>query len=243
MDDHDDLTRRLRDLGRQPIEPSLQSAHLTAMASARPRRLGSKLRVAGAFLAGLLVGGSGLAVAGALPDAAQNAAHNVFEQVGVQVPQPERYHDDAVCGTEVQKNHGQYVRDDKSLAQTECGKPTGAGAEADEGADDDGEVGKGNGGKSAGRKGPESSERGPCQGPPPWAGKKSMTAEAKAAAQRARAAECGTDDSVDDAETEAPQRGTTESTEPPTTTTAPAATTSSVVADGPTTTMAVTTAP
>lgn len=240
MDDHDELIDRLRDLGRERVDPSVQSAHLSAMASVRPARLRSKLRVAGAFLAGLLVGGSGLAVAGALPDAAQNAAHNVFEQVGVQVPQPERYHDDAVCGPEVQKNHGGYVRNDKALAQTDCGKPIGAGTEADEGA---GEGGKGPGGKGAGGKGPESAERGPCEGPPPWAGNKSMTAEAKAAAQQARAAECGTDDSVDDAETEASQRGTTESTEPPTTTTAPATTTTTAVAGGPTTTTAVTTTP
>jgi hypothetical protein len=219
MDDHDELIDRLRDLGRQRVEPSVQSAHLTAMASARPARSRSKLRVAGAFLAGLIVGGSGLAVAGALPDAAQNAAHDAFEQVGVQVPQPERHHDDAVCGPEVQKNHGGYVRNDKALARTDCGKPIGAGTDADEGADDSGEGGKGAGGKGAGGKGaggkgaggkgPGSAEGGQCEGPPPWAGNKSMTAEAKVAAQRAWAAECGTDGSVDDAETEASQRGTT----------------------------------
>ena len=49
-------------LGEHPVDRSLQSTHLTAMARVAPRSgLGPKLRAAGIFLAGLLVGGSGAA--------------------------------------------------------------------------------------------------------------------------------------------------------------------------------------
>ena len=193
MDDHDDLIERLQALGRQPVDPARQHAHLAAMTPAGRSPLRAKLRVAGAFLAGLLVGGSGLAVAGALPDSAQNVAHNVFEQVGVQVPQPDRYHDAEECGPEVKANHGQYVRDDKSLARSDCGKPTHAGGK------DAGETprsGKGGTGGPAAK-----GDRGPCQGPPPWAGS-AMSPEDKAAAQAEREARCGVDDDESDEDDE-----------------------------------------
>src|SRR5687767_9677168 len=129
MDQHEDLQARLRAMGEQSVEPSLQSAHLTAMAAMTPgrRSLAPKVRAAGIFLAGLLVGGSGLAAAGALPDPAQHAAHRALGAVGVAVPDPERYHG-SECGPDVKRNHGGYVRDDKSLAGTDCGKKVNAGS-------------------------------------------------------------------------------------------------------------------
>ena len=229
MGDHDDLIERLQRLGRRPVDPALQHAHLAAMAPAGRSPMRAKLRVAGAFLAGLIVGGSGLAVAGALPDSAQNVAHTVFEQVGVQVPQPERYHNAEECGPEVKANHGQYVRDDKSLAGSDCGKPTHAGGK---------DAGKTPGADTGGAGGPATKgERGPCQGPPPWAGQ-AMSPEDKAAAQAEREARCGADDGDEDEDgtLEAPESeadlettttavSTTTVAEPTTTTTAAPTTT------------------
>lgn len=191
MDDHD-LTRRLRDLGSHPIDPSTSARDLRAMAAVRPARsLGGKVRLAGAFLAGLLIGSTGLAAADVLPDPAQHVAHTVLDRVGVKVPDPERYHGPE-CGAEVKKNHGAYVRDDHTLAQTDCGKKAKA---AGAGETDDDEAP----GAAKGPKTPKAA-KGPCQGKPPWAGNKTMTAEERAAAQAERTAQCGDDeDEVDDA--------------------------------------------
>jgi hypothetical protein len=215
MDEQEDLQGRLRAMGEHPVDPSLQSAHLTAMARVSPRRsFGPKLRAAGIFLTGLLVGGSGLAAAGALPDPAQHAAHRALGVVGVDVPDPERYHGPE-CGAE-ERNHGGYVRDDHALAGTDCGKPVQAGTGGDDtpGA----ERGQGAGPKDG------------CQGPPPWAGpdKPSMTPEERAAAQAERLATCGAEagDSEPDAtEPRETATTTTSTTAPPATTTTTAATT------------------
>lgn len=231
MDDHDDLLQRLRTLGAQPVDPARQSADLTAMAMVRPRpRMGAKVRLAGAFLAGLLIGSTGLAAADALPDPAQHIAHTALGHVGVGVPDPDRYHG-AECGSVVKKNHGAYVRDDHSLAQTKCGKKLHAqGAAGDTGT---------NG------KGGDKGNKGPCHGKPSWAGDKTLTAEERAAAQAARVAQCGSDaegaDTPDaaepnDATRKTQQQDTSESSsttlESSTTTEAPTTT----VTTGPTTT-------
>jgi hypothetical protein len=185
MDEHDDVLQRLRRLGTQPIDPDQRAADLTAMARVRPAAtLRPKLRLAGAFLAGLLIGGSGLAAADALPDPAQHVAHTVLDRVGVDVPDPDRYHGPE-CGTEVKGNHGEYVRDDHGLATTDCGKPVQAGG--------GGQGGQGDGGDD------DADEPDACRGAPPWAGDKTMTSEEKAAAQAERAAQCGADeDPADD---------------------------------------------
>lgn len=235
MDEHEELRHRLRRLGAEPIEPARQAADLMAMAGVRrssrvaPGFLGSKVRLAAAFLAGLLLGGTGLAAADVLPDPAQHVAHTVLAEVGVDVPNPARYHGPE-CGAEVKKNHGAYVRDDHSLAKSACGKPVGAGDEADDTEDtedtDEGEQGNGNGhGHGA--------AKGPCHGRPPWAGNKTMTDAEVEAAKAERAAMCGADDDEDEAdegedEVEAPEVGeSTTTTEAPTTTTESSTTTSS----------------
>jgi hypothetical protein len=215
MDEHEELQARLRRLGTAPIEPRRQVADLLAMAdvatSPRSRSggfLGSKVRVAAAFLAGLLLGSTGLAAADALPDPAQHIAHNVLARVGVDVPNPERYHGPE-CGAEVQKNHGGYVRDDHALATSECGKPIRGG----------GSNSKGNG-----------SAKGPCQGPPPWAGNKDLTDAEVEAAKTERAALCGSDadDAEETDELEAESSDPTTTTEPPTTTTDTTTTTAAI---------------
>lgn len=231
MDEAGDLQRRLRVLGTYPIDPGRSAEDLTAIAALSPtpaaRRgfFASKVRVAAAFLAGLLVGSTGLAAADALPDPAQHVAHGVLAQVGVDVPDPDRYHGPE-CGPEQKRNHGAYVRDDHSLAQTDCGKKVGAGSgDADgEGADDD-PPGSGNGN---GNGKPASDD--PCRGKPPWAGNKTMSPEEVAAAKAVREA-CPDDDgdeAPDAEELEAEAEAETEATTTTTTTEATTTTTTTV---------------
>ena len=210
MGDHQDITERLRAVGRQPVDPAVQSAHLTRLAqTSRPRSLRPKLRTAAVFLAGLLVGSSGLAAAGALPDPVQHAAHRVLDKVGVDVPDPERYHGPE-CG-ELQRNHGAYVKEDRDLAKSDCGKPI---------------TGNDDGAKP---------ERDGCQGPPPWAGpdKAEMTPAEKASAQAERAARCGEEPAESPAPAAAPEPPAATTTVAPatTTTTATTATTPTPEAD------------
>lgn len=235
MDEHHRIVERLQALGRAPVAADRQRADLAALAALSPstRRpwLAGKVRVAGAFLAGLLIGSTGLAAADALPDPAQHVAHTVLDRVGVQVPDPERYHGPE-CGPEVAKNHGGYVRDDPTLAQTDCGKK----AKAASAGDDADEPGRPEGaGKPA---------KGPCQGKPSWAGDRTMTDEQKAAAQAERAAQCGPDDAegADELEAEAPAPAPAQDdvTDPSTTTTTSEA---PVTTEPPTTTEVPTTEP
>jgi hypothetical protein len=144
MTETDPLVDRLHEFGRQPVDPATSSEHLTAMAAVGTGRgrLSTKLKVGLAFGAGLLIGGSGLASAGALPAPAQKVAHSTLSKVGVNVPGgTARFNDPAVCGLDpaTQKpfrNHGQYVKahkGDPAAAESRCGKPLKAGT----GADDD----------------------------------------------------------------------------------------------------------
>jgi hypothetical protein len=126
------LESRLHELGAASIDPAVASVHLGAMAGVAPGRAGwaTKLRVAAAFFAGLLIGGSGLAAANALPSSAQSVAHATLAKVGVNVPSG---HDRVTegCGTDSNgqpfKNHGQYVKahpeDRAAAAASDCGKP------------------------------------------------------------------------------------------------------------------------
>ena len=159
MTDHrDPIEERLRRLGGQPVDPSLASQHLTAMAMVAPggAPLGRRLRVGAAFLAGLLVGGTGLASAGALGPA-QGVAHSALGRVGINVPDDDGdkkpRHNGPECtdadGNPIPdlRNHGQYVRsqakgDRSEAAQSDCGKPVQAvdsddvsGEPTDEGKD------------------------------------------------------------------------------------------------------------
>ena len=134
MDDTDPLVERLRDLGRQPVDPATASQHLSAMGGVmRPVRGWRRYRVGAAFFAGLLVGGTGLASAGALPGGAQNVAHSTLSQVGVSVPDGNGPTRSTVgCGGVTYKNHGQFVKaqkDKAAAAASPCGKPVSAGTD------------------------------------------------------------------------------------------------------------------
>jgi hypothetical protein len=95
--------------------------------------MSTKIKVGATFGIGILVGGSGLATAGALPAPAQNVAHTVLWSVAVDLPGgPQRYNGPECRGT--YKNHGQYVRahkNDPNAGKSRCGKPIQAGTGSD----------------------------------------------------------------------------------------------------------------
>ena len=131
MDEHDDLIRRLQQVGRHPVAAATEARALArARGTAPPRRHTARLKIAAAALGGFMVGSMGLATAGALPDTAQDAAHTVLDKVGVNVPAGhERYNDPGVCPGGPYKNHGAYVRahkDDPNAGTSPCGKPLNA---------------------------------------------------------------------------------------------------------------------
>ena len=187
MNDNEDLISRLRTIGRRPVNTDVAAAHLSAMRD--PAGAGAswagrhRLKIVAAFAVGLMVGTSGLATAGALPNGAQEVAHRTLGAVGVKVPHGDRYQGPECAG--VVKNHGQYVKSQPKekraeAAKSRCGKPVQAG-----GVDDTADQPKGTG----------------CQGPPPWAGKGKPDPAAKAARKQA----CGDgDDSDGKKETPAP---------------------------------------
>ena len=176
MDDDDALAARLRELGSHPVDPATSSRHLSAMATVGRgrRRLWTRLKVGAAVGAGLLLGGTGLASAGALPTSAQDVANKTLAKVGVKVPQgTERFNDPAICGTDPAtqqpfRNHGQYVKahqGDPAAAQSRCGKPLKAGQEgapSDKPAVDpsDPAAGKDNAGKGNGKAKAEKPDQG-----------------------------------------------------------------------------------
>lgn len=188
--DEDEITQRLRDAGDQPVPGEVRTSHLSQMHAATPvaekqKRFG-RLAVAAAAFVGFAVGSTGFAMAGALPDPAQQVAHDVLAVVQVDVENP--------------RNRGQCISaaaranpDDehaKAEAKAACpkGKPDHAGPP-------DG-VGKGrpdHAGVPGGPNGiPHADD--PCKGPPPWAGKGGKaTPEEKQAFTEQRAA-CPPDD-------------------------------------------------
>src|SRR5579859_2291059 len=140
MDDRDPLIDRLHSLSRHSVGPATAARHLAAIAVVGGRTARAvKLKVGAALFAGLMLGGAGLATAGALPGPAQGVAHSALSTVGLNVPNshgPARYNGPE-CGTDSQThqpfaNHGQYVRAhkaDPNAGSSRCGKPVQAGTD------------------------------------------------------------------------------------------------------------------
>lgn len=139
MTDHDPLIARLHDLGSQPVDTATASQHLTALSTttspalARDRKW-SMAKVAGIFTAGLFIGGTGLASAGALPDTVQDKVAVAAAKVGVDLPRGTARYTAAECGVDADgkpiewRNHGQYLKslpkDQREAASAnDCGKP------------------------------------------------------------------------------------------------------------------------
>lgn len=84
--DQEDVIRRLRSLGTEPVEPGVAGRHLSFLA-AGPVAAGRRRRpmMVGAMLAGLVMGGTGLATAlpGSLPHQASSVARSALAAVNL----------------------------------------------------------------------------------------------------------------------------------------------------------------
>jgi hypothetical protein len=192
---HDDEIRdRLRALGQEPIDPQTRAAHMRRMGDGavvgEPRRRGFVWAgIAAAAVVGFLAGSTGLALADALPDPAQNVAHDVLRVVQVDVPQGKEGKR-GPCVAEAAKIKD---KDAKKAAKDAC--PKGGPDESGDDESDDDQPGQSGG--AAGDHGPPAGDA--CHGRPPWAGpmSKEQRAAAKASASREN---CPKDDEGDEDE-------------------------------------------
>ena len=228
MDEHE-ITERLRSMGDEPVPAEARTEHLRRIAATpvEPGRAFGRVWVAAAAIVGFLVGSTGLAAAGALPDPAQDVAHDVLSVVQIDVPEGKR----GPCVSAIAKSD--LPKAEKKAAKDACPKGGNGGTGGD--VDDDGEPGK-----SGEAPGQTKHADDPCKGKPPWAGQKGLSTAEKDAMKAERAATCGRDldddtdddldeDEVEDAEVEddepAPTReAVTTTTAAPTITTAPSTT-------------------
>ena len=218
--EHAELADRLSALGRVPVDPAVASAHLTAMAAAHPARTVrprrerfARGRVAAAFAAGLILGGTSLASAGALGTTPQNTVADAAGHVGLDLPGGTPRSTEG-CGAETYKNHGQFVARGGD-PHSPCGKPVKSGKPEGDHAKSDHT-----------KKSPEANAGDGC-GKPPWAGKGNQAKKTPAAVARRNAA-CGDDDS-DTADMEPKARAATTTTVGVTTTTVGVTTTTVAV--------------
>jgi hypothetical protein len=237
--EHAELTARLAALGREPVDPAVASAHLTAIAAAHPRPRPHPVRgrfvrskVAVAFAAGLVLGGTSLASAGVLGNTPQNAVADAAGHVGLDLPGGTPRSTEG-CGSQTYKNHGQFVSRGGD-PHSPCGKPlksTDKPGKAD------------NAKKAKDKAAGAGTENDNGCGKPPWAGKGNQAKKTPAAVAQ-RSAACGDDDT--DSKHEATNGAAPKTTTPaPThTTTSPSVTTTTGVtttAPATTTTAATTT--
>ena len=128
MSEFDDLESRLRVLGSEPVDPAVQSRHLTAMSAVhwRRSRLG-RAKVVAAFAAGIVLGGTGLASAGAMGESVKNSVADAAAKVNLNLPGGTPR---VQCTGQAEgETHGQYVKgattkeDKQARAKSNCGKP------------------------------------------------------------------------------------------------------------------------
>ena len=187
-----------------------------------------KVKIAAAGLAGFLLGGGGLATAGALPSSAQGVAHSLFKTVGVKVPPGHDRYNGPECTGGPYANHGQYVRShkgDPNASQSRCGKPTvaGQGGSSDDPNDTNGDS---NGPGNSGKKG-----HGPPAGKGPGKNKKAGGADDNENSNPATPNQVAPAPTIAAPTTTTTAAPTTTTTVPPTTTTvAPTTTTTSTTA-------------
>jgi hypothetical protein len=119
FDAPDALTDRLQALGRRPIDSAVQSQHLTAMAAVRPPAsarsiLVSRVKLGAAMFAGVLIGATGLASAGALGPL-QPVAATVVESVSpLDVPKGPSENASDKAKEATAKTHAAKAADDES---------------------------------------------------------------------------------------------------------------------------------
>jgi hypothetical protein len=239
--EHAELAERLRALGQTPVDPAVASAHYSAMAAEqtvprhRPARARfGRARVAAAFAAGLVLGGTGLASAGALGHAPQNTVANAAAHVGLDLPGGTPRSADG-CGGQTYKNHGAFVSQGGD-PHSPCGKPLPSTDKPDKSTDKpDKSDGTDQGDETPGAGAPNG-----C-GKPPWAGRGNHAKKTPAAVAARRAACNDSTDTEDNAPTTTAATTTTlaptgTTTTAPTTTTTQTTTTSTTSAPTTTTT-------
>ena len=224
MDEHE-ITDRLRSMGDEPVPDEARTEHLRRIAATpvEPGRPFGRVWVAAAAIIGFLVGSTGLAAAGALPDPAQDVAHDVLSVVQIDVPEGKR----GPCVSAIAKSD--LPKAEKKAAKDAC--PKGGNGGTGEDIDDDGEPGES--GEAPGR---TKHADDPCKGKPPWAGQKGLSTAEKDAMKAERAATCGRD--LDDEDDDLDEDEDVEDAEVTTTTAAPTTTTAPSTTLAPTTTVA-----
>ncbi len=207
----DAVVDRLRDL-RTPVPDPLRAEHVRRMATttagaSAPRRRFGPLAVAAAAVVGFLFGSTGLAMAGALPDPAQDAAADVLGVVGIDVPAGKEGKR-GPCVADAAKLEGAEA---KRAAKDAC--PTGPFGVGPDGAPGRSGEAPGRSGDAPGRSteapgrsgdapgasggAPGAADADPCRGRPPWAGRSDLTDDEVAAAKAARDACVDEVDDVD----------------------------------------------
>ena len=209
MNDNE-LHNRLRSMGTRPVDADVQESHLRRIESVAPvgavatgKRFGP-VAVAAACVFGFLAGSTGLAMAGALPDQAQEVAHDVLGVVQVDVPAGKEGKR-GPCVSAAAKIEDE---DAKKAAKDACPKGPIDNDQPD-GDDSDEPDAPGRSGDAPGQNRDEMTGKArasgttkhdddPCKGRPAWAGPltKEEREEAKAANSRA---DCVDDvDDIDD---------------------------------------------
>ena len=161
--EENEITRRLRAAGEQPVPDAIRTEHLHRIAMTNadaPRRFG-RLAVAGAAAVGFFAGSTGLAMAGALPDPAQDVAHDVLAVVQVDVPEGNR----GACVSSAAKDPALDAAG-KKAAKEACRQQAPPG--------------HGRAGGAPGQQKADKHADDPCRGKPPWAGTPAKTPEARA---------------------------------------------------------------
>jgi hypothetical protein len=187
----DEIRGRLQALGQEPIDEQTRAAHMRRMTAGvvagESRRRGFVWAgIAAAAVVGFLAGSTGLAMADALPDPAQEVAHDVLRVVQVDVPQGKEGKR-GPCVAEAAKIKD---KDAKKAAKDACPKG-GEDEGGDESGDETGTPGQG----------PPPADD-PCRGRPPWAGP--MSKEQREAAKESASREnCPQDEDDEDADDEA----------------------------------------
>ena len=217
------MQEKLQRFARGPVSTSVRSSHQRriAAAAAVPQRRGLRrfgaLWVAGAGLIGFTIGSTGLAAAGALPDPAQNVAHDVLGAVRVDVPAGKEGKR-GPCVSQAAKIEDEAAKQAAKDACPKGGPPeppdNGAGTPEDPGSSP-GKSGEapGHSGDRGHGKGTDKHAGDPCRGRPPWAGR--MTQEEKAAAKASASREnCPADDDTDGPEANEANASATEATVP-----------------------------
>ncbi len=188
-----------------------------------------RAKVAAAFAAGLVLGSTGLASAGAFGSTPQTVVANAANHVGLDLPGGTPRSTDG-CGGKTYKNHGQFVSQGGD-PHSPCGKPLKSAGkhhkhtDTPDNADNRDKTPGGGHDKGCGK--------------PPWAGKGNHDKKTPAAVAAHRAA-CGEDGNDTEHEAPAPAPGAVAPKAPATTTTTTTAPRASTTTTGAATT---TTAP